>query len=112
MDDGEPQKPDDGPSHLVFAARERARPGRARPPGITNLDRPGSYFGYFQNQYGEAWLFEYDPDRGRGYLWGEDVDWERHEVVGGLVPALNLNRHELAWLRACWEAATESRRDA
>jgi hypothetical protein len=101
----------DGRNQLVFAAYERIRPGRAGPPGITNLDRPRSFFGYFQNQDGEAWLFEYDGEERRGWVWGEDIDWEKNEVIGGEVPGINLNRHERAWLKACWEAATEFRKD-
>jgi hypothetical protein len=77
---------------------------------MTNVEHPRSFFGYFQNQHGEAWLFEYDAEERRGWIWGEDIDWEKHEVIGGKVPGINLNRHELAWLKACWGAATEFRK--
>ncbi len=36
-----------------------------------------------------------------------DAGWEDpYEVRNGIVPGLILNRPELMWLMACWEAAT------
>jgi hypothetical protein len=70
------------------------------------------FVGYFLNQYGEALVFEYDTEQERGWIWGEDLDWAQHEVIDGRVSALILNRHELLWLKACWEAATAFRKEA
>ena len=63
----------------------------------------------FTNQYGEQWVFEYDPTRGQGVLRGSDVDWQEYPVIDGKVPGLILNDEEILWLREAWNAATSRR---
>jgi len=79
-----------------------------RPPAIDG-DRPGAYHGYFENRYGEQFVFIYQRDSGEGTLWGGDVGWEPHSVVDGKVESLVLSSEERSWLQACWDAATSGR---
>lgn len=79
------------------------------PPRLDNTDR-SKYYGYFQNEYGEQWLFEYDHETGTGTLRGSDAGWEQnYEVVDGHAPGLILNASERKWLAACWDAAAPQR---
>jgi hypothetical protein len=76
------------------------------PPTIDNADR-SRYYGYFQNEHGEQWLFVYDYGTETGTLRGGDCGWDRiYEVIGGLAAGLILNSAEQQWLAACWNAAT------
>ena len=67
---------------------------------------PEKHRSRFENRYGEAWEFEYDPVKGEGLLRGEDVDWQEYRVLDGLVPELILNDEEIRWLRSEWRKAT------
>jgi hypothetical protein len=83
---------------------------RAPYPSWQTSPDDGRYLGYFENSYGEQWIFEYDYATESGVLRGGDVDWEPHKVgEGGQVPGLNLGREEQAWVYACWLAATAGR---
>ena len=68
---------------------------------------PEKYRSRFENQYGEAWEFEYDPVKAEGLLRGEDVDWQEHCVLDGQVPGLILNDEEIRWLHTEWQKATD-----
>jgi len=60
----------------------------------------------YTNEYGEQWIFEYDPSSGVGILKGSDVDWESFKVVDGKAIGLILNDGELIWLKETWKKAT------
>ncbi|MFV1964328.1 MAG: hypothetical protein ACC628_02810 [Pirellulaceae bacterium] len=61
---------------------------------------------YFENKYGEQWVFTYDRHTRAAYLLGGDVNWNnRQEVCDGAVQGLQLQEDEAAWLRACWNSA-------
>ncbi len=67
------------------------------------------YTGYFENPFGEQWIFTLDRKSGKGVLRGGDVGWNsKFEVVGGRVDGLILGKEEGAWLHACWSAAIAS----
>jgi hypothetical protein len=69
-------------------------------------DIPEQYHGYFQNEYGEQFVFVFDYQTNKGTLWSGDVGWDTsYEVVDGDVPELILDAHERLWLQACWKAA-------
>ena len=69
------------------------------------------YVGYFENAYGEQAVFVYDHPTQQGTLYLGDAGWEQpHPVSDGVVQDVRLTPHEQRWLRACWEAATASRR--
>lgn len=76
------------------------------PPTITN-DTTSKYYGYFENEHGEQWLFVYDRETKKAVLFGGDVDWGNvFPVKNGRVEGLILGQAELKWLSSCWEAAT------
>ena len=64
---------DDG---LVFAAHNNHDPRCGRPPRLRNTDDPGLYYGYFENRYGEQFVFRFDRATGTGTVWGGDLDWD------------------------------------
>jgi len=76
------------------------------PPLITN-DDSNKYYGYFQNEHGEQWVFIYDYSTNTAELRGGDVGWQNVIMVkNGLSTNLTLNEAEFMWLQACWKAAT------
>lgn len=75
-------------------------------PPIISSDDPDLYIGYFENAYGEQWIFTYHKETRRAELRGGDVGWNTvNTVQNGAVPGLILGRDEANWLQACWRAA-------
>ena len=80
-------------------------------PPLVPVAEEQRYLGYFENAYGEQALFVYDHPTQQGMLYLGDAGWEQpHPVSDGVVQDVRLTPHEQWWLRACWEAATASRR--
>ena len=78
---------------------------------IIKGDDPNVYIGYFENAFGEQWVFSFDRATGKAELRGGDIGWNSvHEVRDGHVTELVMGRSEAAWLQACWKAATAGRR--
>lgn len=76
-------------------------------PPIINGDDPSVYIGYFENAFGEQWVFTFDRSTGKGELRGGDIGWNTvSEVRDGTVKELLLSLDEATWLQACWKAAT------
>ncbi|MEQ8785096.1 MAG: hypothetical protein RIC55_02315 [Pirellulaceae bacterium] len=76
-------------------------------PPIAN-DSPDSYVGYFENRFGEQWVFTFDRSTKTASLHGGDIGWNtRVEVCDGSAAGLVLQPDEAAWLRACWNAAVK-----
>ena len=70
-------------------------------PPIINGDDPNVYIGYFENAFGEQWVFCFDRTTGKAELRGGDIGWNTvHEVREGEVGALVLSREEAVWLQA------------
>jgi hypothetical protein len=67
-----------GPSDvgLVFAAHNNHDPRRGRPPRVRNTDNPGLYHGYFENRYGEQFVFTFDRATRTGMISGGDLGWD------------------------------------
>ena len=64
------------------------------------------YVGYFENPYGEQWIFTLDRVTGKATLRGGDVGWNtKFDVTNGSVADLILGKEEQLWLQACWSAA-------
>ncbi len=77
-------------------------------PPIVDGVTGNQYIGYFENNYGEQWIFTLDRDTGKAVLRGGDVGWNNeYEVIAGRVADLVLNNEELLWLQACWFAASK-----
>lgn len=67
------------------------------------------YVGYFENCYGEQWIFTYDRTTKEAVVTTGDVDWKPYPVGKGGTALLVMQVEESIWLRACWHAATRER---
>jgi hypothetical protein len=68
--------PDPGEAGLVFAAQNNHDPRCGSPPRLRNTADPGLYYGYFENRYGEQFVFTFDRATGAGTVWGGDLGWD------------------------------------
>jgi hypothetical protein len=80
----------------------------AEAPTTTNESNESGnrYYGYFENSFTEQWVFVYDRERKISELRGGDIGWERVVLVRDGQADVILGKDELAWLQACWKAAT------
>lgn len=67
------QDPDD--AGLVFAAYNTHHARCGAPPRLRNTDHLGLYYGYFENRYGEQFVFTFDRATGAGTVSGGDRGW-------------------------------------
>ena len=68
------------------------------------------YYGYFENFFGDQWVFVYDRETKTAELRGGDVGWDAvYTVTDGRVEGLVLNQEEFLWLHSCWASATGKR---
>jgi hypothetical protein len=75
-------------------------------PPIVDGTADDCYVGYFENPYGEQWIFTLDRTTGKATLHGGDVGWNTEfDVLDGTVADLMLGTEERLWLQACWSAA-------
>ena len=72
----DPEGPDPGDAGLVFAAHNNHDPRCGRPPRLRNTDDPGFYHGYFENRYGEQFVFTFDRATGTVTVSGGDLGWD------------------------------------
>lgn len=70
-----PEEQDPGDAGLVFTAHNNHDPRYGRPPRVRNTDNPGLYHGYFENRYGEQFVFTFDRATGTGMVSGGDLGW-------------------------------------
>lgn len=63
------------------------------------------YLTYYENRFGEQWVFEYDFDKEEGFLWGGDMGWVEERVEEGKCPGTALDEMEAMWLFTCWSTA-------
>lgn len=82
-------------------------------PPIVDGSADNCYVGYFENPYGEQWIFTLDRGTGEATLRGGDVGWNtKFDVTNGAVTDLILGKEEQLWLQACWTSARKQvRRD-
>ena len=91
-----------------FIIKNRHVEGCGIPPIITN-ENSNKYFGYFENEYGEQWVFVYDRKTTKGELRGGDAGWDNvFEVINGQAINLILDANERKWLEICWKSATSN----
>jgi hypothetical protein len=85
-----PEGKDRGDAGLVFAAHNNHDPRCGPPPRLRNTAAPGLYYGYFENRYGEQFVFTFDGATGTGTIWGGDLGWDgpKSFTVGLLDEAL------------------------
>jgi hypothetical protein len=70
-----PEGQDPGGAGLVFAAHNHHDPRCGPPPRLRDTDNPGLYYGYFENRYGEQFIFTFDRATGTGTVSGGDLGW-------------------------------------
>jgi hypothetical protein len=71
-------------------------------PPIVDGTNPDHYIGYFENMYGEQWIFVRDRETGIATLRGGDMGWNRVvDVTDGSTGDLTLNPYEAQWLVCC-----------
>ncbi len=98
--------PEDKSAQVIFQAVNYHSRSSETPP-FRNTSTPGRYFGYFENEHKEQFIFEYDYQTKTATLWVGDYNWGKPvKVVNGDAPELILSDIERLWLRACWKAAT------
>jgi hypothetical protein len=71
----DPEGKDIGDAGLVFAAHNNHDTRCGSPPRLRNTADPGLYYGYFENRYGEQFIFTFDRATGAGTVWGGDLGW-------------------------------------
>ncbi len=70
-----PEGQDPGDAGLVFAARNNNDPRCGPPPRLRNTDKPGLYYGYFENRYGEQFVFTFERATQTGMVLSGDLGW-------------------------------------
>src|SRR5262245_5552282 len=69
-----------GDAGLVFAAYNTHHEQSGAPPRLRNSDNPGLYYGYFENRYGEQFVFTFDQATGTGTVSCGDLGWGDHKT--------------------------------
>ena len=75
-----PKDQDPGDAGLVFAARNIHDVRCGSPPRLRNTDSPALYHGYFENRYGEQFVFTFDRVTGTGTVSGGDLGWDNPQA--------------------------------
>ncbi|MBV8318790.1 MAG: hypothetical protein JOZ53_27960 [Planctomycetaceae bacterium] len=75
-----PKDQDPGEAGLVFTAHNTHHERCGAPPRLRNTDNPGLYYGYFENRYGEQFVFTFDRATGTGTVSGGDLGWDDPKV--------------------------------
>ena len=88
----------------VFTAINKHHESCGTPPGISNNEDRDHYYGYFEGQNGDQWVFVYDFVTGQGRLYGGDVEWDNPGVVSGDTAPFILDEAESSWYAACLRA--------
>jgi hypothetical protein len=60
---------------LVFVAHNNHDERCGTPPRLRTIDNPGLYYGYFENRYGEQFVFTFDSATKTGTVSGGDLGW-------------------------------------
>ena len=94
-------------SPFVFLAHNNHVADCGQPPQVSQSGK--NYYGYFENEFGEQFVFEYDFDAHRGRLWAGDAGWEQPVIVTESKCPMILGNDERAWLSACWQAVAPRR---
>lgn len=70
-----PERQDLGDVGLFFAAHNNHGERCGRPPRLRNTNNPGLYHGYFENRYGEQFIFVFGRTTKTGRVSGGDLGW-------------------------------------
>lgn len=64
------------------------------------------YVGYFENRFGEQWIFTRDRTTGAATLCGGDIGWNTTlDVTEGAAQQVVLGECESLWLQSCLDAS-------
>jgi hypothetical protein len=75
-------------------------------PPVVDSEVGNQYIGYFENPFGEQWIFTLDRVTRIAILRGGDVGWEKeYDVSDGSTGDLILGPEERLWLQACFFAS-------
>jgi hypothetical protein len=87
---------------LVFAAYNMHSENCGPPPGRRNPANPSLYYGYYENRYGEQFVFTYDPAGQAGTIEGGDLEWGNTKTftLGLLKQALHATQALAAQIEA------------
>jgi len=88
----------------VLTVANRHIKGCGKPP---DLKADGAYTAYFENDYGEQLVFQYDSEQKKGTLWHGDYSWEDPVEVMAGGTTLIISRDERFWLALVWDVATK-----
>ena len=68
-----------------------------------SLDATDKYVGYFENPYGEQWVFIGNRSTGAAKIRGGDVGWETEHAISLKCPCpdMILNEPEKLWIITC-----------
>jgi hypothetical protein len=92
-----PKDQDTGDAGLVFAAHNTHHERCGVPPRLRNTDNPRLYHGYFENRFGEQFVFTFDRATGTGTVSGGDLSWgEPKAFTRGLLEEALRSTRDLA----------------
>jgi len=89
---------------VVLTVPNRHYEGCGKPP---ELKAEGCYTAYFENDYGEQMVFQYDYTTKKGTLWHGDYSWDSPVEVMGGGTTLVMGEEDRAWLQLVWRVATK-----
>ena len=97
-----------GDAGLVFAAHNTHDEPCGAPPRLRNTANPGLYYSYFENRYGEQFVFTFDRATLTGTVSGGDLGWDDPKVftLGLLGEALRCTQDITAQI--VWEERAEA----
>lgn len=87
----------------VLTIANRHIKGCGKPP---DLKADKAYTAYFENDYGEQLVFQYDSQQKKGTLWHGDYSWENPVEVMAGGTTLVISEEEQTWLALVWAVAT------
>lgn len=96
-------------SELILKIHNHHTPACGEPPMVEG-EAGNCYIGYFENSFGEQWIFTFDRESGIATLRGGDVGWDRSfDVSDGNTGNLILGKEERLWLQACLAASCKQK---
>jgi hypothetical protein len=79
---------------LVFVVHNNHDERCGTPPRLRNIDHPGRYYGYFENRYGERFVFTFDRETKTGTVSGGDLGWGEAQIVHARTAGRGFPQHK------------------